>query len=208
MTSMTDSYVAFANSVLGSRLVSTLGLLRPVPLERFESHLPVIQGEVLVGAAPGGHLIPPLVQAFRAMEVATVAWDVPNWTALCNQAGMMSGRWGVEDAAGAPVKALVYDATGLQSVEQADHLYRFLHATVRSVQPCGRVLILGRSPSSCSDASHASVQRALEGLMRSLAKEIKRGIAVQLLQVHPGADAHLSGCLRFFLSPRLSLIHI
>ena len=203
---MTDSYVAFANSVLGSRLVSTLGLPRPVPLERFRSHVPVIAGEVLVGAAPGAACLPTLVQAFQAMQVATVSWDVPNWTAWCNELGMMSGRWNVDDSPGAPVKALVYDATGLQSVEQADHLYQFLHATVRSVQASGRVVVLGRVPSSCNDMSQATVQRALEGLVRSLAKEIKRGIAVQLLQVQDGAAEHLPGCLRFFLSPRSAYV--
>jgi 3-oxoacyl-[acyl-carrier protein] reductase len=54
--------------------------------------------------------------------------------------------------------------------------------------------------------SQATVQRGLEGLMRSLAKEIKRGIAVQLLQVQDGATEHLPGCLRFFLSPRSAYV--
>jgi 3-oxoacyl-[acyl-carrier protein] reductase len=50
------------------------------------------------------------------------------------------------------------------------------------------------------------VQRGLEGLMRALAKEVKRGVAVQLVQVDAGAQGALEGCLRFLLSPRSAYV--
>jgi 3-oxoacyl-[acyl-carrier protein] reductase len=203
---MSDSYLQFANSPWGARVASALGLPRPVPLDRFQSHLPVMQGEVLISAAESPSLLPTLVQACRAMQLSTVSHDVPNWTALCNQAGMMSGRWRVGDQPGARVKALVVDATGLTTLDSATRLYQVLHDTVRSILPSGRVLLLARSPSACARVEQATVQRALEGLMRSLAKEVKRGIAVQLIQVDEGAESALEGCLRFFLSPRSAYV--
>ena len=203
---MSDTYLDFANSPWGSRLAALLGLPRPVPLDRFQSHEPVLQGDVLIGAGPSPDLLPDLVKVCQRMQLATVSHQWPGWTALCNQAGMMSGRWGVGDQPGAPVKALVYDATGLQTTAHADGLYHFLHDTVRSVQPCGRVVLLARAPSTCQDASQAAVQRGLEGLMRALAKEVKRGVAVQLVQVDAGAQGGLEGCLRFLLSPRSAYV--
>ena len=202
----TDSYLNFANSLLGSRIASTLGLPRPVPLERFRAHLPVIEGDVLVGGTATAALLPVLAQAFKSLQINTVSHGLPHWTTLCNQAGLMSGRWSVEGQMGARVKALVFDATGVQTLEQADNLYQFLHDTVRSVLPCGRVLLLGRAPETCADTQQSMVQRALEGFMRSLGKEVKRGIAVQLLQVDADASATLEGALRFFLSPRSAYV--
>lgn len=203
---MTDSYLNFANSPMGSRIAAALGLPRPVVLERFRAHQPVIEGDVLVGASDAAQWLPTLAQAFKSMQVNAVAHDVPHWTALCNQVGLMSGRWTIQGQAGARVKGLVFDATGLQTLAQADSLYRFFHDTVRSVLPCGRVVVLGRDPAQCDDALQASVQRALEGFMRSLAKEVKRGIAVQLLQLTDDAHGALEGALRFFLSPRSAYV--
>ena len=203
---MTDAYLDFANSSLGSRVASALGLPRPVPLERFRSHLPVVQGDVLIGAGASAQLLPTLVQLSRSMQLDTVSHQLPHWTVLCNQAGLMTGRWGVEDQPGARVKALVYDATGLATLESATALYHCLHDAVRALLPCGRVLLLARHPAACLTVEQATVQRALEGLMRSLAKEVKRGIAVQLIQVDEGAEPALEGCLRFFLSPRSAYV--
>jgi 3-oxoacyl-[acyl-carrier protein] reductase len=203
---MTDSYLNFANSMMGSRIASALGLPRPVVLERFQAHQPVIDGDVLVGASPGASWLPCLVDAFKTLQINSLAHGVPGWTTMCNQVGMMSGRWSVEGQVGARVKALVFDATGLQSLEQADSLYHFFHDTVRSLLPCGRVVLLGRVPAQCADALQFAVQRALEGFMRSLAKEVKRGIAVQLVQVDDDAHDALEGALRFFLSPRSAYV--
>jgi 3-oxoacyl-[acyl-carrier protein] reductase len=118
----------------------------------------------------------------------------------------MSGRWGVEDKPGEKVKALVFDATGMTDTSQSDSLYQFFHDAARSVLPCGRVIVLGRPPEHCANPRQATVQRALEGLTRALAKELKRAITVQLVYVAEGAEANLESTLRFFLSPRCAYV--
>jgi 3-oxoacyl-[acyl-carrier protein] reductase len=125
---------------------------------------------------------------------------------MANQAGLMSGLWSTGEQPGGPLKAVVFDATGLATVAQAEALYQCFHDAVRSLQSCGRVLVLGRPPEACPVAEQATVQRALEGFVKSLAKEVKRGIAVQLVYVAPGAEAQLEGTLRFFLSPRSAYV--
>jgi 3-oxoacyl-[acyl-carrier protein] reductase len=118
----------------------------------------------------------------------------------------MTGRWGVDAAPGEKVKALVFDATGMEDSTQSDALYRFFHDTARSVLPCGRVVVIGRPPELCASPRKATIQRALEGLTRSLAKELKRAITVQLVYVAEGAEGGMESTLRFLLSPRSAYV--
>ncbi|MES3009986.1 MAG: 3-oxoacyl-ACP reductase [Pseudomonadota bacterium] len=204
---MTDSYLGFANSTVGARLVAVLGLPQPLPLERYQAGQPVVRGSVLLGAGGAPQLLGALARCFKSMAVQTVAHrSVPQWTQAASQAGLMSGRWGLGDKPGEKVKALVFDATGLQSSEESDALYQFFHDAARSVLPCGRVVVLGRPPEACASPRQATVQRALEGLTRALAKELKRAITVQLVYVADGAEDRLESTLRFLLSPRCAYV--
>jgi len=204
---MTDSYLGFANSTLGSRLVAVLGLPKPLPLDRYRANQPVVKGSLLIGGGGEPALLGALASCFKSMGVQSVAHrQLPQWTQVAGQVGLMSGRWGLGDQPGEKVKALVFDATGLTSSEQSDTLYTFFHDAARSVLPCGRVVVLGRPPEGCVSARQATVQRALEGLTRALAKELKRGITVQLVYVAEGAEDQLEGTLRFLLSPRCAYV--
>ena len=131
---MHDSYIDFANSPVGSRITALLGLPAPLPLERYRADQPVIKGTVLLGAGSKPQLLETLAAAFQAMGAQTLAHrTLPQWTAVANQAGLMTGRWGVEDKPGEKVKALVFDATGMDDSAQSDALYQFFHDTARSV---------------------------------------------------------------------------
>ncbi len=200
---MSDSYLNFVNSNLGHRLSGWLGLPQPVPLERYQPGQPVVQGDVLMAATPNPQATLALVQASQSLQLSTLSHrSCPGWTALANAHGLLSGPWHLGDQAGGRIKALVIDATGLSTVAQTEVIHQCLHETVKSLLPCGRVLVVGRPASTALGAEQAAVQRGLLGLVKSLAKELKRGITVQLIQVAPGAEAQLEGCLRFFLSPR------
>ena len=204
---MTDSYLGFANSPFGSRIASALGLPQPLPLERYKPGQPVIKGGVLVGGGGTPQLLVQLAAAFKAIGAQTVSHNnVPQWIGIANQAGLMTGRWGTDGKPGEKVKALVFDATGMDDSVQADTIYNFFHDAARSMLPCGRVIVLGRPPEGCKTPRQATIQRALEGLTRSLAKELKRAIAVQLVYVAEGAEDQLESTLRFLLSPRSAYV--
>ena len=204
---MSDSYLNFANSPWGGKLTETLGLPKPLVLERYEAGQPVVRGSILVGGTTDSALLPALAQIFKSIGALTLAHrQLPHWMGAANHAGLMTGRWGHEDQAGEKVKALVFDATGLIDSTQAHALYQFFHDTARSILPCGRVLVLGRPPEACSTARQATVQRALEGLTRSLAKELKKAITVQLVYVAEQAQDELESTLRFLLSPRSAYV--
>ena len=75
--------------------------------------------EVLVAAGGEPELLPFLVQAFKSMQARTLAHaSVPGWTARANQAGLMSGPWNVGDLSGGPLKAVVFDASGLRTIDR------------------------------------------------------------------------------------------
>ena len=92
-------------------------------------------------------------------------------------------------------KALVFDASGIESSAELVELQRFFYPTISRVLPSGRVIVLGGG------------RRALEGFTRSLAKEIgpSRGATVNLIHVEEGAD--VGPTLRFFLTSRSAYVN-
>jgi 3-oxoacyl-[acyl-carrier protein] reductase len=53
---MNDRYQLFANSPAGRLLTRNLGLPAPLVLDRFDANKPVVNGAVLLGAAPNAEL--------------------------------------------------------------------------------------------------------------------------------------------------------
>lgn len=204
---MKDGYLDFANSNVGAKLVNALGLPKPLPLERYAPGQPVIKGSVLVGGGGEPQLLSTLAGIFKRIGAQTLAHErLPQWVSVANQAGLTTGRWGGNGQPGEKVKALVFDATGLTDSTQSDALYWFFHDAARSLLPCGRVVVIGRPPEGCTSHRQATIQRGLEGLTRSLGKELKKGSNAQLVYVAEGAEGQLESTLRFLLSPRSAYV--
>lgn len=182
---MTDRYLDFVNSPLGQRLAAALGLPQPVPLRRWQPQAPEFPGPVVVEAAAGS-LAEPAVRALAALGAAVTP--------------------AAQAAAQIGAHALVLDASALDGADRLRALFDFFHPRVRSLADGARVLVLGRPPESAATPSAAMAQRALEGAVRSLAKELRRGATANLVYVAPGAEAALASTLRFFLSPRSAYV--
>lgn len=191
---MSDRYLNFANTPAGRRLVGALGLPAPLPLERWvagrnrplEGAL-LIGGEGDLGAAVAGFANRLTDQQFAPRDEQ---FGLPRWTA----------------EHGPKLKGLVFDASSLARFEELDALRRFFQPALKNLDRCPHVVVLGRAPQTLDDPQASSVQRALEGFTRSLAKEIRRGGTVQLLHVDQGAESQLEGALRFLLSPKSAYI--
>jgi 3-oxoacyl-[acyl-carrier protein] reductase len=204
---MKDGYLDFANSAMGAKLVNALGLPKPLPLERYKAGDPVVKGSVLIGGSADSQILEALAGVMKSIGAQTVAHErLPQWIATANKAGLTTGRWGGNGKPGEKVKAMVFDATGLTDSTQSDALYWFFHDAARSLLPCGRVVIIGRPPEECSSPRTATVQRSLEGLTRSLGKELKKGSNAQLVYVSEGAEGNLESTLRFLLSARSTYV--
>jgi 3-oxoacyl-[acyl-carrier protein] reductase len=179
---VSDRYSQLVNAPVVSAIAKQVGLPQPVALERHQPGAPVVSGRVLSGAAPGGRL---------GREVA----------ALLDQ--IKAERAGGEG----PVKALVFDATGISDSTDLVELQRFFYPAVGRLQRCARVVVLGTPPEQARSSRAHTAQRALEGFTRSLGKEIGgRGGTCQLVYVAPGAEDQLASTLRFLLSPRSAYV--
>jgi 3-oxoacyl-[acyl-carrier protein] reductase len=98
---------------------------------------------------------------------------------------------------------LVFDATGPTTLRE---LYDFFHPRAKSLQACGRVIVLGTPGEDCRNPTEASGQQALEGFVRSVGKEFGRGITAQLILVAEHAESNMDSTLRFLLSARSAYV--
>ena len=103
-------------------------------------------------------------------------------------------------------KAVVFDASGIQNSEQLNELYKFFNPIARQVATSGRVIVIGTTPETAKTVKQAIAQRALEGFIKSVGKEFKKGITAQVVYVDEGAAANLESTLRFLLSPRSAYV--
>jgi 3-oxoacyl-[acyl-carrier protein] reductase len=181
---MTDRYQFLAHTPMGRFLVKNLGLPDPVHLERYREGQPLVEGVVLVGAAPGGRLHDSISASLAQLGIAEVE------TASGDQ------RY----------KGLVFDATGIKETSDLARLQEFFTPVLRSLSTCGRVVVLGTPPESTATPEEHVAQRALEGFTRSLGKEVGKGSTVQLVYVTPGAENTLVSTLAFLLSPKSAYV--
>jgi 3-oxoacyl-[acyl-carrier protein] reductase len=203
---MPDRYSQIINLPVAGDLLKRLGLPQPVELERYQPGDPVVDGLVLLGAAPGGRLAASTVEVLAAAgaDVAT-PFDEPLRRAAAG-AGLDAGLWNAEAPGDQRFKALVFDATGITDSTQLVELQRFFHPVVRRLLPSGRVVVLGTPPEHTGTPREHTAPRALEGFTRSLGKEIGHGATVQLVYVAPGAEGQTGSTLRFLLSPRSAYV--
>jgi 3-oxoacyl-[acyl-carrier protein] reductase len=183
---MADRYSQLINTPVGRIVSKQVGLPAPVKLQRYEPGRPVIDGPVLVGGEPGARL----GNAIRAVLTdigAEVHESLP----------------GAEEQT---YKALVFDATGITEAGQLREAWAFFHPTIRRIRTCGRVIVLGTPPTECESPREASAQWALDGLVRSIGKEVRKGATAQLIYVASGAEERLGSTLRFFLSPKSAYV--
>ena len=96
--------------------------------------------------------------------------------------------------------AIVFDATAFAGAGDLKQLYTALHPTLRTLVENGRVLVLGRPADQAKTLEQAATCQALEGFVRSVAKEVGgKGATANLVYVEDGAEERLPAVLRFFL---------
>lgn len=175
------------NSGPGSFLAKQLGVPQPEPLRRYKQGEPPLVGSLLIGGE--GRVVEPLRAALA-----------DDYDVVANNLG---GRWA--DSFG----GLVYDATGITEPEGLKGLYEFFTPLLRNLGHSGRVVVIGTTPEETGSVHERTVQRALEGFTRSLAKELRNGSTAAL--VYLSADAKpaatgLESTLRFLLSGKSAYV--
>ncbi|WP_340556485.1 3-oxoacyl-ACP reductase [Streptomyces sp. GSL17-111] len=182
---MADRYQRLTASGPGAFVARRLGLPRPEVLRRHEPGAPVAVGPVVLGGADGGRARQPLRKVLDAIGVPVLDPTAEH---------------------GGPPGALLFDATGISASADLAALHAFFHPRVRSLAPCGRLVVVGTPPERAGSPGAAAAQRALEGFVRSAGKELRRGATAHLLHVAPGAEDAVESTLRFALSPRSAYV--
>jgi 3-oxoacyl-[acyl-carrier protein] reductase len=99
--------------------------------------------------------------------------------------------------------ALVLDAREVATPSDLGGVRTFFAGRLRQLVPSGRVLVLGRVPDG-ADVTVDATRQALDGIVRSIGKELQRGATANLLLVEDSAS--LESALRFFLSGKSAYV--
>ena len=203
---MSDPLVQLGANPTARKLVKSLGLPIPMPqkLRRDPNpwrERPLADRSVIVGGF--GDLEATIATILTRAGANPIVAD--GTASLWQDAGEAWGRpaqfVAVEDLTNARPHAIVFDATGFTTPEELKALWVFFKPRLRSLRKSGRVVVIGRPHGSQADVLAASTQRALEGFVRSVGKEIgRKGATSLLVTVAEGAEDRLSSVLRFFLS--------
>ncbi|GAC1370944.1 MAG: 3-oxoacyl-ACP reductase [Aquirhabdus sp.] len=202
---MSNHYQTFANSALGQLVVKNLGLPAPVNLDRFDASKPLINGAVLFGAAPGSTLTGAISDALASIHADTYAGNNTELQQTAAKSGLNVRAFNSGDKE-ARFKAFVFDASGIKSSDELIELYNFFSPVARQLLSSGRVVVVGRTPADCATPKEATAQRALEGFIKAVGKEFKKGATAQVVYVGKGAEANVESTLRFFLSAKSAYV--
>ena len=103
--------------------------------------------------------------------------------------------------------ALVIDATDLNRLDDLELLRQVLRPAMRGLEMSGRVIFVGPYPHDSADHEARAAAEALDGIMRTVAKELRHGATANLLRVRPQTRASdLASSLSFLLSGRSAFV--
>lgn len=182
---MTDKYTQFVSQGFGKDIAKRLGLPQPAVLRRHKPGDPLVTGPVLVqGEGPG------------ADELASVLLS-----------------WGLDVRRNAlPKEKLGAVILVLDAVEHPDDLGKpvlTVGASLRDLAANARLVTVSRTASSASTPAAAAARQGVDGLLRSVAKELRAGATANGIILADGvepASPSALGALRFFLSGRSAFV--
>lgn len=213
---MSDFLLELSKNPQARRFIDSLGLPISLPEELRRAkgpwaERPLEDAAVVVYSAGTGELLPliagTVIPAGANVLLADGARALPTFRGPAEAYARKAEAVAVgEPPDGVRTRAVIVDATGFAAPESLRALYDFVRPWARTLEKSGRVVVLGRSDAG-GDVTVAATRAALEGFVRSLAKEIgRRGATANLVTVERGAEERLAGVLRFVLSPESAFV--
>jgi 3-oxoacyl-[acyl-carrier protein] reductase len=219
---MTDVLLELSKNPLARKLVASAKLPIPMPqkLERLDGPFTerFLEGRsvFVAGSGAGSRALSDVLARSLSRAGATTSVDSDALADVFASAAEAYGRPvqrlapaegdATSDDRSRPY-ALVFDASALTGPAELKPLYAFLQAQIGRLASSGRVLVLARPSAEAATLSEACARQALEGFVRSVAKEIGgKGATANLLIVSEGAEARATAALRFLLSPASAFV--
>lgn len=106
---------------------------------------------------------------------------------------------------GTSIGALVVDVTKISHIDQLEHLRAVLRPAVRAIEPSGRIVLIASEPAGAWEQQ--LLPRALDGINRTVGKELRHGATATLLIVDDNTTAaDLASTLMFVLQGRSAFV--
>lgn len=182
---MADKYTQLVNQGLGRNVAKRLGLPQPALLRRYHPGQPLISGPVVIQGDSA---------AADKLGAELLSWDLD------------IRRHAV------PGEKLGAIILVLDEVERPEDLGRTVlgaAASLRDLAPSGRVLTVSRPATEAGTPAAAAARQGIDGLLRSLAKELRAGATGNGILLAEGVDIispSALGAVRFFLSGRSAFV--
>ncbi len=191
---------AIAGSTVGRTVATKLGVPPAPELRRGRTAPsgPVVLG--IVGASTGSGTV---AEALTLLGVETIdpVVDSPDARTADETGRMQPPRYSGK------IGALVLDLTGLAQISELEHLRAILRPAVRALAGSGRMILVGSIPESLDSLGAKAVQQGLDGLNRTLAKELRGGATSNLVWLDPATTAAgLASTLSFLLDGRSAYV--
>lgn len=185
------------NSPVGKLAARQMGLTDPPRLRRGRQ-LPT--GPVVLADLPGGGVV---AEALRHLGVApgVPVLDLPE-----NRTKDERGRDQAPIYQQKP-GAVVIDATGLREIPELELVRQVLRPAVRGLENSGRIVIIATDAGALDGLEAKALAQGLDGINRTVAKELRAGSTSNLVFLREGAGAaDLASTLGFLLEGRSAFV--
>jgi 3-oxoacyl-[acyl-carrier protein] reductase len=193
---MADFYSTVTRNPLGRTVTGSLGLPQPVVLRRGRQ-LP--ERPVALGSLPGSDLGGRTLELLGIEPVAAVL-DTPQ-SRTTDDEGRVQPPAYPERLGG-----IVLDATGARTIADLETVRGLLRPALRAMGSSGRVVVLGTHPDVVEGVEATAVTQALEGITRSVGKEMRAGGTANLVQVSGTSPRGAASTLLFLLEGRSAYV--
>lgn len=170
---------------------------------------------LISGAVRGLSLPVPFPEPLRRADGPWTATPLAGSRVLLGGAGAERLQEALASAGASPaaggederLSAVVYDATALADLTSLDALHAFFQPVVRKLSRGGRIVLLHPPVQTADGPVEAAARAALDGFVRSLAKELgRKAITVNRIETDARTEDRLLPVLLFLLGNRSSFI--
>jgi len=182
---MTDKYTQFVSRGIGKDVARKLGLPQPAVLRRYQPGQPLVPGPVLVQGTSAGA---------DDLAAALLSWDLD-----VRRHAVPREKLG----------AIILVLDELDGPEDLERPVLAAAASVRDLAPGARAVTVSRTPASAPGPAAAAARQGVDGLLRSLAKELRAGATangIMLADSVTTTSPSTLAALRFFLSGRSAFV--
>ncbi|MGB6022134.1 MAG: short chain dehydrogenase, partial [Ornithinimicrobium sp.] len=189
---MADLYTSLTRNPVGKAVTKQLGMPQPSTLRRGPA---MPSGDVVLGTIGGGDIA---TRTLALLGVETI-------DALVDSGLEAAGEPGLPAYEG-KIGAIVLDATMARDLDDLEQVRAMLRPALKAMEPSGRVIVIGVAPHKVSSVQASAVCQALDGIVRSVGKEMRAGGTANLVQVADASPSGTASTLKFLLEGRSAYV--